>query len=172
MLRVACRPPGSTAMLPSEPSNYFANGVLPNGGAQKPSPPSPLLPAQPLPLSELCSRVHERVATFLTQEVPTQRLRSVQEQTRISLCVIQKALRQYKYGSGETEIHEGVVACSLTTIAGSQNSHCLTMVAKIAWFSSSSFSLPSTTMPNSSIRDKTHIRFRPYTSNPHIHLQK
>jgi len=168
MLRSACRPPSGTAMIPSEPGNYFSNGDLPNGGAQKPSPPSPLQPAKPLPLSELCSRVHERVTTFLMQDVTTQRLKSVQEQTRISLSVIQKALRQYKY---VTKIREDEVR-SLTTILGSLNSHYLTMVAKIAWSSLFSISLRSTTIQNSWTRDKTHIRFRPCTSNLHILLQK
>ena len=109
MLRVACRPPARAAMLPSEPNNYFTNGVLPNGGAQKPSPPSPLLPTQRLPLSELCSRVHERMTAFLTREVQSRRLRSVQEQTKISLRVIQEALRRYKYGSRDKIHEEGVV---------------------------------------------------------------
>jgi hypothetical protein len=109
MLRLACRPSGSAAMFPSEASTYFSNGVLPNGGAQKPSLPSPLLPSQPLPLSELCSRVHERMTTFLTQEARTRRLRSVQEQTKTSLRVIHEALRQYKYGSRDKIHEEGIV---------------------------------------------------------------
>jgi len=170
MFRVACRPSGSAAMLPSEPSNYFSNEVLPNGGQRKPTLPSPLLPSQPIPLPELCSRVHERITAFLTQEAQTRRLRSVQEQTKTSLRVIQEALRRYKYGSRD-KIHEE--SCwSLTTIPGSRNSHYLTMAVKIAWSSLSSTSPLSTTIQDSSIRNKTHIRFSPCTSNAHILLQK
>src|SRR5262249_4866927 len=139
------------------------------GGARKPSPPSPLLPVQRLPLSELCSRVHERMTAFLTREVQSRRLRSVQEQTKISLRVIQEALRRSKYGFTREDSRRR--SCwPLTIILGSRNSRYLTMVAKIAWSSLFSTSLPSTTIPNSSTQDKLHIRFSPCTSNPHSPL--
>ena len=88
-------------MVPSEPDIHITNGVLPNGTVQKPPSsslwPSPLLPESPLPLAELCSRAHDRISSFLEQEVQAETLKSVQDQTRISLGVIQDALARFEY---------------------------------------------------------------------------
>lgn len=46
-------------------------------------------------LQEQCERVHGKVYAFLGREARTERLRSVQEQTRISLGVIGEALGRY-----------------------------------------------------------------------------
>jgi len=165
-----CRPPGSAAMLPSELSNCLSNGVLSNNGVETHSTSLPLLPAQPLSLPELCFRVHERVSAFLAQDAPTRRLRSVQEQTRISLDVIQEALRRYKYGLGDKILQRS--RRPLNTIPGSRSSQYPTMAAKTAWSSSSSTCPPSTNTPSSPTQSSPFLRFNPCTSNPHIHLQK
>lgn len=127
MLRVACRPSGSTDMLPSEPNVRLANGVLPNGTLPKPSSSFPLLPSSALPLAELCSRVHGRVSAFLAQEAPSGRLKGVQKQTRISLGVIQDALRRYR----SVEFGNKSRAMLILDIV-SRNCHCPTTAGKTA----------------------------------------
>ncbi|KAF1994433.1 hypothetical protein P154DRAFT_527072 [Amniculicola lignicola CBS 123094] len=60
-------------------------------------PTSPLVPAadSPLPLPQLCAKVHERIAAFLEQKDVSPRLKSLQAQTRLSLGVIAEALDRY-----------------------------------------------------------------------------
>lgn len=48
-------------------------------------------------LAALCARVHARVSAFLDAEASTERLRNVQDQTRLSLKIITEALERYKY---------------------------------------------------------------------------
>jgi FAD synthetase len=55
----------------------------------------PLVTDTPLPFQEQCARIHDRIDAFLHEEQVSDRTRSVQEQTRISLGVIEKALDQY-----------------------------------------------------------------------------
>jgi hypothetical protein len=85
----------SSAMPVSEvKTNVEVNGV----SVDRPQAALPLLPlGSALPLSEICARVRERVDAFLAEEPATEQLRSVQEQTRISLGVLDEALRRYKY---------------------------------------------------------------------------
>ncbi|KAK5152114.1 hypothetical protein BJ546DRAFT_1028012 [Cryomyces antarcticus] len=52
-------------------------------------------PNEPLPLPLLCAKINARVAAFLAADAATERLRRVQEQTRISLGVIEEALDRY-----------------------------------------------------------------------------
>ncbi|TKA67574.1 hypothetical protein B0A49_06724 [Cryomyces minteri] len=52
-------------------------------------------PNDPLPLPLLCAKINARVAAFLAADAATERLRRVQEQTRISLGVIEEALDRY-----------------------------------------------------------------------------
>lgn len=47
-------------------------------------------------LRALCSEIHAQVEAFLQEDVETERLRSVQAQTRNSLAVIQEALDNYR----------------------------------------------------------------------------
>ena len=58
---------------------------------------TPLVPESPLSFPDICARIHDRISTFLTEETNEQNLRSVQEQTRISLGVISEALDRYRY---------------------------------------------------------------------------
>lgn len=58
---------------------------------------TPLIPELPLSFSDICARIHDRISTFLIEETNEQNLRSVQEQTRISLGVISEALDRYRY---------------------------------------------------------------------------
>lgn len=51
-------------------------------------------PPQALP--ELCARVHQRVEAFLGAEPATERLRRVQDQTRLSLKILEEALERYR----------------------------------------------------------------------------
>lgn len=47
-------------------------------------------------LPALCAKVHARVAAFLAAEASTDRLREVQQQTRLSLKIIDEALERYR----------------------------------------------------------------------------
>jgi FAD synthetase len=60
-------------------------------------PASPLVSNTPLPFPQLCARIHDRIAAFLEKSDESPRLKSVQEQTRISLGIIEQALDQYRY---------------------------------------------------------------------------
>ena len=69
--------------------------ALPGGRASDVD--SPLVTDTPLPFPQLCAKIHERINTFLEEKNASPRLKGVQEQTRISLQVIAKALDQYRY---------------------------------------------------------------------------
>jgi hypothetical protein len=58
--------------------------------------PDPLVTDAPLPFHELCARIHDRIAAFLDAKDVSERFRNVQEQTRISLDAIGRALEQYR----------------------------------------------------------------------------
>jgi hypothetical protein len=60
-------------------------------------PASPLVSNTPLPFPQLCARIHDRIAAFLESKDESPRLKSVQEQTRTSLEIIEKALDEYRY---------------------------------------------------------------------------
>ena len=47
-------------------------------------------------LPDICAQVHERLETFLASEPRNERLRSVQEQSRLSLRIIEEALERYR----------------------------------------------------------------------------
>lgn len=47
-------------------------------------------------LSEQCERVHKRVCEMLEKEPGSERVRQVQQQTRLSLGVIGEALEKYR----------------------------------------------------------------------------
>ncbi|CAO2654828.1 Nn.00g115610.m01.CDS01 [Neocucurbitaria sp. VM-36] len=55
----------------------------------------PLVTDTPLPFYDLCARIHDRIAAFLDAKEVSDRVQSVQEQTRVSLDVIDRALGQY-----------------------------------------------------------------------------
>ena len=57
----------------------------------------PLVADTPLPFPEQCARIHDRIAAFLDKEDVSDRVKSVQEQTRIALGVIDQALEQYRW---------------------------------------------------------------------------
>ncbi|KAL8934352.1 MAG: hypothetical protein Q9211_005270, partial [Gyalolechia sp. 1 TL-2023] len=46
-------------------------------------------------LRALCATLHARITAFLQEDVPTERLKAVQAQTRKSLAIIQEALDRY-----------------------------------------------------------------------------
>jgi len=50
-------------------------------------------------LPSLCAELHARVSAFLAEEAPNDRLKKVQEQTRISMSVIAEALNRYRCAS-------------------------------------------------------------------------
>jgi FAD synthetase len=56
----------------------------------------PLVTDTPLPFHELCARIHDRIAAFVDAKDVSDRFKNVQQQTRISLAVIEKALEQYR----------------------------------------------------------------------------
>lgn len=55
----------------------------------------PLVSDTPLPFHELCARIHDRITTFLDARDVSERVKNVQEQTRLSLDIIAEALEQY-----------------------------------------------------------------------------
>ena len=57
----------------------------------------PLVADTPLPFPEQCARIHDRIAAFLEEETVSDRVKRVQEQTRIALGVIDEALGQYRW---------------------------------------------------------------------------
>jgi FAD synthetase len=57
----------------------------------------PLVTDTPLPFPEQCARIHDRIHTFLGDKDVSERARGVQEQTRASLAIIEKALDQYRW---------------------------------------------------------------------------
>ena len=70
-----------------------------------PQPPedqqSPLQNGDATALRTLCAQLHEKVNSFLNEDVKTERLRATQAQTRRSLAVIQEALDRYEFASPE-----------------------------------------------------------------------
>lgn len=87
-------------------------------------------------LSALCAKVHARVTAFLDAQATTERLKNVQEQTRLSLKIIDEALDRYEYVARlrcETTIADVYI------VTGSRRSLCLTMAARTVW--SCSFSI-------------------------------
>ncbi|MCJ1369001.1 hypothetical protein MMC20_000208 [Loxospora ochrophaea] len=69
----------------------------PPPSSNPPSNPNPNPNGPPHTLPTLCSSLRAQVNAFLQEDVPTERLKRVQAQTRISLSVIQEALRRYEY---------------------------------------------------------------------------
>jgi FAD synthetase len=57
----------------------------------------PLVTDTPLPFHELCARIHDRIAAFLDATDVSERVKSVQQQTRDSLAIIDSALEQYRW---------------------------------------------------------------------------
>lgn len=55
----------------------------------------PLVTDTPRPFPEQCARIHQRIDAFLAARDVSERVQSVQEQTRVALGVIEKALDQY-----------------------------------------------------------------------------
>jgi FAD synthetase len=56
----------------------------------------PLVTDTPRPFPEQCARIHDRIDAFLGAKHVSDRVKSVQEQTRTALGVIEKALDQYR----------------------------------------------------------------------------
>jgi FAD synthetase len=57
----------------------------------------PLVTDTPLPFHELCARIHDRIAAFLDAKDVSERVKSVQGQTREALSVIEEALTRYRW---------------------------------------------------------------------------
>ena len=56
-------------------------------------------------LRTLCAQLHEKVSSFLQEDVKTERLQATQKQTRRSLAVIQEALDRYEFASPQIRNH-------------------------------------------------------------------
>ena len=91
----------SDASLP--PNAPMTNGTLtPGHGEVDASPPLPASTnlhddGQPS-LKDVCQDIHDRVERFLAIQDGSDLVKRTQEQTRIGLGVIEKALREYEYG--------------------------------------------------------------------------
>ena len=51
------------------------------------------------PLRTICAELHDKVTSFLNEDLKTERLKATQEQTRRSLAVIQEALDKYEFAA-------------------------------------------------------------------------
>jgi FAD synthetase len=87
----------------------------------------PLVSDTPLPFHELCARIHGRIATFLDAKDVSDRVKNVQQQTRISLDVIGRALEQHRLvmaarvghcRRGRTDSHRSLPELSLSWNGG------------------------------------------------------
>jgi FAD synthetase len=56
----------------------------------------PLVTDTPLPFHELCARIHDRISAFLDAKDASERVKSVQGQTREALGIIEEALTRYR----------------------------------------------------------------------------
>lgn len=84
--------------------------------------PEPLVSDTPLPFHDLCARIHDRIAAFLAAEGVSDRVKSVQHQTRVSLDVIDQALGQYRWVTMERGGANGEAAPRLTAAVVYQSS--------------------------------------------------
>ena len=75
---------GDASLPPNAP---MANGLDPGHGEADAS----------TTLSEICADMHTRVSAFLAASPKSDNIRRTQEQTRISLGVIETALQDYEY---------------------------------------------------------------------------
>lgn len=118
-----------------------------------------IAPGQEDHLPALCAKVHARVTAFLAAQTSTDRLRGVQEQTRLSLKVLEEALERYRL----VVRIELLARTRLISIQVSLNCPSRTMAAKTVW--SSSFSISPLYMHTRS-RLQRHCRtdWNPYTS--------
>jgi len=55
----------------------------------------PLVSDTPLPFHDLCARIHTRITSLLDTKDAPEKIKNVQEQTRVALDVIDRALEQY-----------------------------------------------------------------------------
>jgi hypothetical protein len=92
----------------------------------------PLVTDTPLPFHELCARIHDRIAAFLDAKDVSDRFKNVQEQTRTSLAVIEKALDQYRLVMA---MWGTMWKVRLTATAVYQSSRCRGMAARTVWSS-------------------------------------
>ena len=84
------------ASLP--PNAPMTNGTLTPGHGEAdastmPSAPHPERPS----LKEVCADVHSRVTAFLGLEATDETLRRTQEQVRVGIGIVEKALEDYEY---------------------------------------------------------------------------
>ncbi|EON60809.1 hypothetical protein W97_00018 [Coniosporium apollinis CBS 100218] len=110
---------------------------LPGGSSNhEPDQAPPMIPDGLLSFPQLCASIHDRVTAFLAEDAPTERLKSVQEQTRTSLGVLEEALERYSlselslsYNGGKDCLVLLVLYLSalhskgLTTLPGSDEQH-------------------------------------------------
>ncbi|KAH0834494.1 hypothetical protein FOPE_03819 [Fonsecaea pedrosoi] len=83
----------TTSLPPKAPmTNGTLASVLVNGEADVPSSPAPISHS----LQEVCALLHAQVASFLSAAPEDDVTRKTQEQARISMRVIEKALDEYE----------------------------------------------------------------------------
>jgi hypothetical protein len=68
-----------------------------NGGIAGSGKGDAFLPEQSLALPDLCAHINAKVTAFLDLEPKDEATKRVQEQTRISLHVLDEALKRYEY---------------------------------------------------------------------------
>lgn len=84
-------------------------------------------------LADICAELHTRVTRFLNVESESEQVKRTQEQARISIQVIEKALQSYEYAAAHIrglpcDVHSA--SCLLTGSPASKHSPSRTMVAK------------------------------------------
>jgi FAD synthetase len=98
-----------TAPTPADSASTVAPPNDPSGRST-----SPLDGDTPLSFPQVCSRIDDRITAFLDEKDVSQRVESVQEQTRISLRVIDEALERYRYAAPLSNLHvRGHTTCPI-----------------------------------------------------------
>lgn len=72
---------------------YDQHGPRVNGASEPASVPAP---GTPPPLALVCGELRRKVTAFLKEEPKDKVLRAVQDQVRVSLGVIEEAMRRYR----------------------------------------------------------------------------
>jgi len=73
------------------------NGTVPTGNeSHREADASTTAPPPSQSLAEVCADLHQRVTNFLNAEPESELVRRTQQQTRISLRAIEKALQDYE----------------------------------------------------------------------------
>lgn len=78
-------------------SSPMTNGPSPGGSHREADASTTGHPVSSSTLAEVCADLHQRVNNFLNSEPKDELTRRTQEQTKVSVQVVEKALQDYEY---------------------------------------------------------------------------